>query len=104
MSPDQVIQLAKRYRSGTMYPVTPIRGPVHRRWDEWTDAEQSSHLAYMCEEIQVHLAAGARDKAMRWLGFLQGLLVAHNVYTIAECGEHNRPEHPISSETLDLLA
>ena len=32
------------------------------------------------------------DKAMRWLGFIQGVLYAHNVFTIDEMKEHNRRE------------
>jgi hypothetical protein len=33
---------------------------------------------------------GSKNKAMRWLGFCQGLLVARNVYTLEEIKEHSR--------------
>ena len=33
---------------------------------------------------------GSEKKAMRWLGFVQGMLVAHGIYRLAEVKEHSR--------------
>ena len=35
-------------------------------------------------------ADGSERKAMRWLGFMQGVLVALGVYTLDEVKEHSR--------------
>jgi hypothetical protein len=34
---------------------------------------------------------GRRDKAMRWLGFIQGVLWVQRIYTIDELKLHNAP-------------
>ncbi len=33
---------------------------------------------------------GSEKKAMRWLGFIQGALYAHRVFTLTELKEHSR--------------
>ena len=50
------------------------------------------HLLYMCESIRGFIAAGRREKAMRWLGFLQGALWVRGLATIDDMKEANRPD------------
>ena len=40
--------------------------------------------------IQKALDAGERERAMRWLGFAQGVLWAHGIYAVNELREQNR--------------
>lgn len=50
------------------------------------------HLIEMIPQIRVFLDEDRRDKAMRWLGFIQGTLEAKGVYTIEEMANHNKPD------------
>ena len=60
-----------------------------------------SHSRWMCLDmlqwdlLNPHFDTNAiesddREKAMRWLGFIQGVLFAKGVYTVDEMREHNR--------------
>ena len=33
-----------------------------------------NHLLYMCNQVETFVAEGRRDKAFRWLGFIQGAM------------------------------
>lgn len=49
------------------------------------------HLLWMCEEgIPGLVREGRIEKAMRWLGFVQGALWAMGEYSIEKLREHNR--------------
>jgi hypothetical protein len=39
-----------------------------------TELERAQHLLWMCDEAARFLEAGEREKAMRWIGFVQGTL------------------------------
>lgn len=56
-------------------------------------AEQYKHMLWMLWQIPQFLSDGRKEKANRWLGFIQGALWADGVYTIEEMKEHNRPDH-----------
>ena len=49
------------------------------------------HLLGMIPKIGAFLDEGRREKAFRWLGFMQGVLYALGHYTIEQMAEHNRP-------------
>lgn len=55
-------------------------------------SELYKHLSYMLWRIPQFIRAGRKEKANRWLGFVQGALWAHDDYTIEEMKEHNRPD------------
>ena len=52
------------------------------------------HLLYMCEYMSVLLgnALVHLGKAMRWLGFVQGVLAAKGLFTVAELRTHSKSE------------
>ncbi len=54
-------------------------------------AETYKHILYMLWRIPWLIEAGRKEKANRWLGFVQGALWANDIYTIEEMKEHNRP-------------
>ncbi len=54
-----------------------------------------SHVRWMCEEIPTLLLAGRKEKAFRWLGFIQGVLVAEKWFTIDQVKSHSRSEKEI---------
>lgn len=50
-----------------------------------------NHAQFMCDEIKLYVDQGRIEKAMRWLGFLQGILFCEDLCTIGELGQMNRP-------------
>jgi hypothetical protein len=56
-----------------------------------TDA-QVSHFLFMCQEAQKFVDEGRIEKAMRWLGFIQGVLWADNEFTLDDLKNHSRPD------------
>jgi hypothetical protein len=52
------------------------------------------HVAWMVSECRAMLADGRREKVMRWLGFMQGVLWATGKHTISRLKKMNRPDAP----------
>jgi len=50
------------------------------------------HLLFMAQEIPKLMDAGRVEKAMRWLGWLQGALWAAGMETLEEAKLRNAPE------------
>jgi hypothetical protein len=56
------------------------------------DPDQAKHhLAWMCEETRNLIDEGRIEKAMRWLGFLQGALWALHLRTLEQMKNDNKP-------------
>jgi len=55
-------------------------------------ADMASHVLYMSREIFTFIIDGRREKAMRWLGFIQGYLWANNIQSITELKDTNKPK------------
>lgn len=49
-----------------------------------------AHLYWMTTQVPVFLEGGDIEKAMRWLGFIQGGMWSWGFFTIEEMKEHNR--------------
>jgi len=65
-----------------------------RRWDRRRSAMEESrvqHCIEMCDAVPAFAADGRREKAMRWLGFLQGAAWTLHLATIEELKEMNKP-------------
>lgn len=58
--------------------------------DRWEGNTQLTHAQGMCAQILDLIKDDEREKAMRWLGFLQGVLYCNGIFTIDEMREHNR--------------
>lgn len=56
--------------------------------------DQLTHAAGMIPRIREFVREGRREKAMRWLGFVQGVLWCVGRYTIDELKSHNAPDGP----------
>lgn len=48
------------------------------------------HCHGMLDKMEEFVRTGHLEKAFRWLGFLQGVLWAENVYTLDELKDDNR--------------
>ena len=64
----------------------PADLPALRHAPDWRQ-----HIVFMCEEGSSYVE-GRREKAMRWLGFVQGALWAHGLAPIEDLKNMNRPE------------
>lgn len=53
--------------------------------------DQIQHAQGMIPKMHAFLKEGRREKAFRWLGFLQGVLYSNGIYTIDEMANHSRP-------------
>ena len=51
-----------------------------------------NHLLNMVSLIQQFIGSERTEKAMRWLGFMQGALWVLGFYTLEELMDHNRPD------------
>ena len=52
---------------------------------------EASHVFWMLITIPIFMREGRTEKAMRWLGFVQGFLWARGMATIDEMKAANRP-------------
>ncbi len=60
--------------------------------DFFSKDETISHVLWMLYQIPQFIETeDPEEKANRWLGFVQGVLWAKEIYTIEEMKEHNRP-------------
>ena len=50
-------------------------------------ALQQKHLLWMCDRIQEHAASGPVTRLHRWIGFIQGAMLAHGILDLAELKE-----------------
>lgn len=49
------------------------------------------HLHWMCRQVRNFLVEDRRDKAFRWLGFIQGAFWVMGLRTVEEMKNDNRP-------------
>ncbi len=59
---------------------------------ELTTTETLAHINFMCDEGVKLIEAGRIEKAMRWLGFIQGTMWALNYHTIDSLKNINRDD------------
>ncbi len=71
------------------YGVKPVRHADSRNCCSFE--ENLAHLLWMAIEIRKFLEANKVEKAMRWLGFIQGSLWSNRLQTIAQLKTSNRP-------------
>jgi len=54
------------------------------------DGTELQHVRWMCNEIPEMMKTEEVGKIYRWLGFIQGVLWVHGIYTIEQLCEHNK--------------
>jgi hypothetical protein len=50
------------------------------------------HVAWMCTEAKTFVAEDRMEKAMRWLGFIQGVLWMTSFFSVSELKVDNMPK------------
>jgi hypothetical protein len=84
MTPEKVIAAFAECRK-ILDPNDNIPGERNSEWS-------SLHLLYMCEEGPKLITEGRIEKAMRWLGFIQGALWASDFATLDTLKAMNRKD------------
>lgn len=61
---------------------------VIQDWDQHDPglprALQRKHLLWMCNEIEAHAETGSATRLHRWIGFVQGAMLAHRMLDLDE--------------------
>ena len=95
MTPDRVRQLLARYdqqlaRMGAGEPLQcDLEAAMTYMDDPQTWKVAAAHLRFACQEAQKFCGDGRVEKAMRWLGFVQGCLWAMGDSSIADLARDN---------------
>lgn len=64
-----------------------------RREEDTSAPVSARHLRYMCGRAMLDLVPNDHiEKAMRWLGFIQGALAAKSSFSLDELKDHARPD------------
>ena len=81
-----------------------------REWDEYDSrlpkALQQEHLVWMCNKIEEHLETGPGTKSHRWIGFVQGAMLAHRILDLDELKamfDEAKRDHGEASDDLENL-
>ncbi len=94
MTPEKVLEVIGRYRT-LLQDIPPEQGPFG---NSPFPREALAHLHGMFDNME-NMVTGDKEgvprnieKAMRWLGFVQGVLWLHGDFTLDQMREHNRCE------------
>ncbi len=92
MNVEQVLEVVSLYRGMMGFAGDMAEKADHD--DYPTRGGQVRHMLFMCDEIEKMLEGVVHDvakqeKAMRWLGFMQGVLWSQGVYKLSEMRAHN---------------
>ena len=100
MNRAQVVMVVRKYAA-----VLEARGADARRDPGASSPDlRASHVRWMCDEVQRMLEGygsgtlgvetesdrSKLDKAMRWLGFIQGIFAADGIMSVEQMKEDNR--------------
>lgn len=92
MTKQEAVQLMRDYaavlKEWWTHPFTPA-----------SDTHMILTLTHIIEMPARFPEDGSEDKAMRWLGWIQGALCAFGIYTLEEVKEHVRTKHVTEPET-----
>lgn len=54
--------------------------------------QQLAHVCAMLPQMKEFVGEHRLEKAFRWLGFVQGVLWANQIFVLEDLKNHNRPE------------
>ena len=81
-----------------------------KEWDEYDSrlpkALQQEHLVWMCNKIEEHSETGPATKLHRWIGFVQGAMLAHQILDLDELKamfDEAKRDHEEASDDLENL-
>jgi len=92
MTDDQIREAITKYEEELSAYGVPLRHTTKGATP--SEKQAARHILWMCGEIRQFLKAGRREKADRWLGFIQGVLWRLGHYTIDDMRTHNTAVDP----------
>ena len=93
MEATQIIQVCVDYSELLKKEFPPEKMPEDLgEFSPETKAAWLKHACYMAQRIPEFLEENRREKAMRWLGYLQGILNMSGVITLRDAKEDNMPK------------
>lgn len=69
-------------------------------------AVQRKHLLWMCDQIEKHAEGGNANKLHRWIGFVQGAMLANRMLDLDELRamfDEAQAAHAVASEAMEDL-
>lgn len=81
MIPEQVRRVVAEIDQ-SLLPFIPGDNAPKRNQYAISDVDRLLHMRWMCAQISDFLERGSIEKAMRWLGFLQGACWVMNIASI----------------------
>lgn len=81
----QVINYYQRYLLGRGYHA--IRSDLYKLM---TASQARNHILWMIPEMREFISAGRMEKAFRWLGCVQGMLMMCGDFTFNDVKNHSR--------------
>lgn len=111
MTGEKVKQVLAFYRIHLVLKLTPMNGPVEavRASSDslhLTPLDRVKHLHWMIDEAEKLVDENRIEKAMRWLGFIQGVLWSMSFFSVDQLKVHNMPNELAAEEAgkfLDVL-
>ena len=93
MGRQRLLAVAVRRGDGLMQIGEPRarQGALHRQTLAAAPNAKLQHVLNMLVTTWDFVCEDRREKAFRWLGFIQGVLWAEGIYSIDELRDHNRP-------------
>lgn len=93
MTPEKIREVIERYRAEF------VRRNIAKRKipdgkEDLTGQERMQHCHWMLDQMLVFLEEGRREKVMRWIGFIQGVLWDRGVFDLEDLKNHSRPDGP----------
>ena len=97
MTPAKVLEVVERYRA---FFVARGIGKADYPHDDVLNQTGAAlaHCHGMLDKMVVFIHEGWMEKTFRWLGFIQGVLWSHQIYTLEELKNHSRPPEEGSAE------
>lgn len=89
MSDKKINEVLDRYEAKVKEAIEMIVPPTCDQSQK--DYDRFDHLGGMVKKVRKFLEEGRREKAFRWLGFMQGAFWILGCYSIEEMANHNRP-------------
>lgn len=92
------VAMAKRFRS--VISASDLAG------SELPITLQRPHLLWMCDQIEKHAEHGAITKVQRWIGFIEGAIVANRMLKpeeLKEMFDQAKAEEALVQESIDDL-
>ncbi len=87
MTNEQIDEILNKYEEYLSPFGVPLRHPPNG--DPPDETQGARHVLWMSGEVRKFLAEGRREKADRWLGFIQGVLWKLGRYSIDDMRAHN---------------